>query len=55
MDGRKIFPFYRTSSLYVAADLPPPMKTEEKVGQGKGFADHLMPLAYLSMLISFAQ
>ena len=30
-----------------AAALPPPMKTEEKVEQGKGTADHLMPLGYL--------
>ena len=26
------------------AALPPPMKTKEKVEQGKGTADHLMPL-----------
>ena len=30
-----------------AAALPPPMKTKEKVQQGKGTADHLMPLGYL--------
>ena len=29
------------------AALPPPMKTKEKVEQGKGTADHLMPLGYL--------
>ena len=27
--------------------LPPPMKTKEKVEQGEGTADHLMPLGYL--------
>ena len=27
-----------------AATLPPPIKTKEKVEQGKGTADHLMPL-----------
>ena len=50
-DGRtnkqKISPFYRTLSPIGAAALPPPMKTKEKVEQGKGTADHLMPLAYL--------
>ena len=30
-----------------AAALPPFMKTKEKVEQGKGTADHLMPLGYL--------
>ena len=30
-----------------ATALPPPMKTKEKVEQGKGTADHLMPLGYL--------
>ena len=45
--GRKISPFYRTSSPIGAAALPPPMKTKEKVEQGKGTADHLMPLGYL--------
>ena len=30
-----------------AAALPPPMKTKEKVEQGKGTADHLMPMGYL--------
>ena len=44
---RKISPFYRTSSPIGAAALPSPMKTEEKVEQGKGTADHLMPLGYL--------
>ena len=29
-----------------AATLPPPMKTKEKVEQGKGTAVHLMPLGY---------
>ena len=43
-DERKISPFYRTSSPIGAAALPPPMKTKEKVEQGKGTADHLMPL-----------
>ena len=47
MDGRKISPFYRTSSPMGAAALPPPMKAKEKVKQGKGTADHLMPLGYL--------
>ena len=54
MDGRtdkqtnrwKISPFYRTLSPIGAAALPPPMKTDEKVEQGKGTADHLMPLGY---------
>ena len=50
-DGRtdewKISPFYRTSSPIGAAALLPPMKTKEKVEQGKGTADHLMPLGYL--------
>ena len=45
--GRKISPFYRTLSPIGAAALPPPMKTKEKVEQGKGTADHLMPLGYL--------
>ena len=43
---RKISPFYRTLSPIGAAALPPPMKTKEKVEQGKGTADHLMPLGY---------
>ena len=43
-DKRKISPFYRTSSPIGAAALPPPMKTKEKVQQGKGTADHLMPV-----------
>ena len=47
MDGRKISPFYRTLSPIGAAALLPPMKTKEKVEQGKGTADHLMPLGYL--------
>ena len=38
-DIKKIFPFYRTSSPIGAAALPPPMKTKEKVEQGKGTAD----------------
>ena len=45
-DGQKISPFYRTLSPIGAAALPPPMKTKEKVEQGKGTADHLMPLGY---------
>ena len=40
-------PFYRTLSPIGAAALAPPMKTKEKVEQGKGTADHLMPLGYL--------
>ena len=50
MDGRmdgQISPFYGTSSPIGAAALPPPMKTKEKVEQGKETADHLMPLGYL--------
>merc|ERR1712212_1087834 len=47
MDKRKISPFYRTSSPIGAAAQPLPMKTKEKVEQGKGTADHLMPLGYL--------
>ena len=50
MDGRKISPFYRTSSPIGAAALPPPMKTKEKVKQGKGTADYLMPLGYFLFL-----
>ena len=46
-NGRKISPFYRTSSPIGAAALPAPMKTKEKVEQGKGTADHLIPLGYL--------
>ena len=45
MYGQKIF--YRNLSPIGAAALPPPMKTKEKVEQGKGTADHLMPLGYL--------
>ena len=45
--GQKITPFHRTSSPIGAAALPPLMKTKEKVEQGKGTADHLMPLGYL--------
>ena len=41
--------FYRTSSPIGAAALPPPMKTKEKE-QGKGTADHLMPLGYLFIM-----
>ena len=55
MDGwtyeQKISPFYRTLSPIGAAALPPPMKTKEKVEQGKGTADHLMPLGYLFLFI----
>ena len=48
MDGR-------TENLPVLQDFVPyrgrypasPMKTKEKVEQGKGTADHLMPLGYL--------
>ena len=43
---QKISPFYRTWFPIGAAALPPPMKTRE-VEQGKGTADHLMPLGYL--------
>ena len=46
-DERKISPFYKTLSPIGAAALPPPMKTKEKVEQGKGTADHLMPLGHL--------
>ena len=47
MNRRKISPFYRTSSPIGAAALLPSTKTKEKqmqVEQGKGTADHLMPL-----------
>ena len=44
MNGWTISPFYRTLSPNGAAALPPPMKTKEKVEQGKGTTDHLMPL-----------
>ena len=50
-DGRtyiqKISPLYRTWSPIGAAAMPPPMKTMKKVEQGKGTADHLMPLGYI--------
>ena len=46
MYRQKISPFYRTLSPIGAAGLPPPMKTKEKVEQGKGTADPLMPLGY---------
>ena len=46
-EGWKISLFYRTSSPIGAAALPPPMKTKEKVEQGKGAANHLMPLGDL--------
>ena len=36
-DEQKISPFYRTLSPIGAAALPLPMKTKEKVEQGKGF------------------
>ena len=45
-DERKISSFYRSLSPIGAAALPHPMKTKEKVEQGKGTADHLMPLGY---------
>ena len=38
---------------YRAAALPSPMKTEEKVEQGKGTVDHLMPLGYLFSSMTF--
>ena len=47
MDEQKISSFYRTLSPIGAAVLPSPMKTKEKVEQGKGTIDHLMPLGYL--------
>ena len=50
-DERKISPFYRTLSPIGDAALPPPMKTKEKVEQGKGTADHLMPLGYLFFVL----
>ena len=34
-----------------AAALPTPVKTKEKVEQGKGTADHLMPLGYLFFIL----
>ena len=39
-DEWKIFPFYKTLSPIGATALPPPMKTKEKVEQGKGTAYH---------------
>ena len=55
MDGRKISPFYRTLSPIGAAALPPPMKIKEKEEQGKGTADHLMPLGdWLYLVLSRA-
>ena len=48
--GQKISPFYRTLSPIGAVALPPPMKTKEKVEQGKGTADHLMPLGFFLFL-----
>ena len=52
-DGRKISPFYRTSSPIRAAALPAPMKTKEKVEQGKGTADHFDAFGRLVFLSSF--
>ena len=49
MDERKISPFYRTLSPIGAAALPPPMKTKEKVEQGKGTA-----FDAFGLLISFS-
>ena len=46
-DVQKISPFYRTLSPIGAAALPATMKTKKKVEQGKGTADHLLPLGYL--------
>ena len=54
MDGR-------TENLPILKDFVPyqgrcpasPMKTKEKEEQGKGTADHLMPLGYLLSLKSF--
>ena len=40
--GWKIFPSYRTLSPIGAAALPSPMKTKEKVEQGKGTTAHLI-------------
>ena len=42
-----ISPFYRTLSPIRAAALPLPIKTKEKVEQGKGTADYLLALGYL--------
>merc|ERR1712212_1280721 len=52
-DGWKISPFYRTLSPIGAVALPPPMKTKEKEEQGKGTADHLMPLGFLLIFVFF--
>ena len=46
-DRQKISPFYRTLSPIGSAALPAPIKIKEKVEQGKGTADHLMPWGYL--------
>ena len=51
-DEQKISPFYRTLSPIGAAALPFPMKIKEKVEQGKGTADHLMPLGYLFITLT---
>ena len=40
----------RTNKRKISAALPPPMKTKEKVEQGKGTADHLIPLGYLLLM-----
>ena len=53
MENLPILQDYRT---YIgAAALPPPMKTKEEVEQGKGTADHLMPLGYLFPIGAAAQ
>ena len=50
--GQKISPFNRTLSPIGAVALPPPIKTKEKVEQGKGTTDHLMPLGYLLQIMA---
>ena len=46
-DRKHRWTIYRTIG---AAALPYPKKTKEKEEQGKGTADHLMPLGYLFRL-----
>ena len=48
--GWNFSPLNRTLSPIGATALLPPMKTKEKVEQGKRIADHWMPLGYLFSL-----
>ena len=52
-DGRKISPFYRTSSPIGAAAPLQPNFNLKTIKRGKGTADHVMPLgAWFSSLFS---